>query len=460
MQAYKEFQEEESSYESQEGSAVFSQEREHLDDCLDSICEERAIEAPISFKPHTLISGKYKLQEMIGFGAFGVVYKAKNILSEDQEVAIKFPTMSDAKFERLCKEEQSLKKLVNNEFYHGNIIKLIDVGAHDKLPYLVLEYINGDTLQKRISEQAAREEFMDFEEFLDISIAITDAVQYAHDKGVVHRDIKPANIMIDKNNQVKVADFGLARDDYIKSIIVSASNPSMIGTPLYMAPEKKKGPEADVYSMAVMLFELLTNRRPDYSGTLPSEINKDIPKEIDSLYKSCVAFNPKERRTIKDIHDTLSSLKQAIEKKREKEKRKEEEQKKATSIDTIVLDGACCQEEIKNSDLEDGLLSKVLTGGVAGAWFGLMASAAVGRLILGPYIPYDAASTVLMSGMGIGAALGAVGLWQTVKYHLEKAETPKIKTPKQEKKVSLEAMEKKSKEYKSTIDEIHEFLFK
>jgi serine/threonine protein kinase len=205
---------------------------------------------------------QFEIMEVLGRGGMGVVYKARQ-RQLDRVVALKIlsPTLSrDPAFtERFSREAKALARL-----NHPNIVTVHESGVAGGFCYFVMEYIDGASLlqMERAKKPLAPEEA------LAIVPRICDALQYAHDQGVVHRDIKPANILFDKKGAVKIADFGLA-----KLLGSNGSDPNLteakaaLGTPHYMAPEQWERPlivdhRADIFSLGVVFYEMLTGELP------------------------------------------------------------------------------------------------------------------------------------------------------------------------------------------------------
>ena len=201
----------------------------------------------------------------LGRGGMGVVYKARQ-KSLDRLVALKIlapEREKDPQFaERFAREAQALAKLS-----HPHIVTVYDFGQADGLFYLLMEYVDGVNLR-----QLLRTRRLESKEALAIVPPICDALQYAHDHAVVHRDIKPENLLLDKAGQVKIADFGIAK------MLGGDSTPDEeqgVGTPHYMAPEQHATPQAadhraDIYSLGVVLYEMLTGELPAGQFELPS----------------------------------------------------------------------------------------------------------------------------------------------------------------------------------------------
>ncbi len=197
---------------------------------------------------------------LIGKGGMGAVYKARQP-GLDRLVAVKIlppHTATDPGFvERFNREARALAKLS-----HPNIVAVHEFGQVSGLPYFIMEFVDGVTLREL--ERAGK---LSPREALQIVPQICEALQFAHDEGIVHRDIKPENILLDKKGRVKIADFGIAK------ILGATSGPdltktqSVVGTPMYMAPEQMEKPtsvdhRADIFSLGVVFYEMLTGELP------------------------------------------------------------------------------------------------------------------------------------------------------------------------------------------------------
>jgi serine/threonine protein kinase len=212
----------------------------------------------------------YRVERVLGQGGMGAVYLAHQP-SLDRKVAIKIMSRRfahDPSFaERFAREARTMARL-----NHQNIVNVYDYGQAGSACYLVMEYVDGVNLR-----QAMREGNLRAEQGLAIVPQVCEALQYAHDEGIVHRDIKPENILIDKKSRVKIADFGLAKlvDDDQPSLTLTGSR-QLLGTLSYMAPEQIERPtavdhRADIYSLGVVLYELLTGELPLGRFQLPGE---------------------------------------------------------------------------------------------------------------------------------------------------------------------------------------------
>ncbi|MCH8955319.1 serine/threonine protein kinase, partial [candidate division KSB1 bacterium] len=221
--------------------------------------------------------GKFEIIETIGKGGMGVVYKARDPFIE-RDVAIKVILeralgLPEIK-ERFYREARSAGKLS-----HENITVVYEVGEVDGNPYIVMEYLEGEELRKIIVEKKN----IPLQEKINYAIQICKGLQYAHSKKIVHRDIKPENIQILKNGKVKIMDFGIAKPE--ASTLTRTG--IMVGTLAYMSPEQIKGTKidnrSDIFSFGVLLYELLTYKRPFVgdSTTMMYKIVHEEPEKIE-----------------------------------------------------------------------------------------------------------------------------------------------------------------------------------
>ncbi len=254
-------------------------------DMFDAGAEELALGIP-----------QLELLEPIGKGGMGVVYKARQ-KGLDRIVALKVlppESQHDGSYgERFMREARALARL-----NHPNIVTVHDFGHVDDRWYFIMEYVDGVNLR-----QALRAHSLTAERACEIVPAICDALQYAHDEGIVHRDIKPENILLDKRGRVKIADFGLAQlhGDVQQTFRLTGTG-DVMGTLHYMAPEQVERPRevdhrADIYAVGVMFYEMLTGELPLGRFRLPSEkahtdpqlddvVLKALEKEPDRRYQS------------------------------------------------------------------------------------------------------------------------------------------------------------------------------
>ncbi len=250
------------------------------------------------------LDGRYEIQDIIGVGGMAVVYKAYDSI-DDRIVAIKV-----LKEEYLAKEE--FRRRFKNEskaiaiLSHPNIVKVYDVSFGDRLQYIVMEHVEGITLKEYIEQCGV----VNWNEALFFVIQILRALQHAHDKGIVHRDIKPQNIMLLDNGLIKVTDFGIARFSRGETRTITEK---AIGSVHYISPEQAKGQltdeKADIYSVGVALYEMLTGKLPFDGDNAVAialmqlqveaeplrSINPDIPIGFEQITLKAMQKNPRDR---------------------------------------------------------------------------------------------------------------------------------------------------------------------
>lgn len=247
------------------------------------------------------ISGRYKVLEMIGGGGMANVYLAHDMIL-DRDVAVKMLRLDyvndDEFIRRFHREAQSATSLA-----HPNIVNIYDVGEEGDIYYIVMEYVEGDTLKQYIHKHSP----IPVETVLFIMKQITSAISHAHQNHIIHRDIKPHNILIDKHGNVKVTDFGIAMA--LSATSITQTN-SVLGSVHYLSPEQARGgmanKKSDIYSLGIVMFELLTGRLP-FSGEsaisialkhLQSETpsvrrwNNDVPQSVENIVLKATAKDP------------------------------------------------------------------------------------------------------------------------------------------------------------------------
>jgi len=257
---------------------------------------------------------EYILDAKLGAGTFGEVWRARHHVWQDQLVAIKIPT--DPGYVRNLQSEGA----AIHGLTHPNIVRAMGFDPYASPPYLVMEYVAGTSLRPLISEQRVS---------IDDAVAILKQVlaglSHAHANGIVHRDIKPENILVDERafregfdspGTIKVTDFGLgkaATHTAVGSIVYSQSlgdsaGQQIAGTLDYMSPEARAGQgdhRLDLYSVGVVMYELLTGHRPA-GMEMPSDLNPNVPKHLDDIFKRAYARLEKRYGTAQEMIDALS----------------------------------------------------------------------------------------------------------------------------------------------------------
>jgi len=227
-----------------------------------------------------LVSGRYRIEAVVGTGGMAVVYRAYDTL-ENRIVAIKVlrpEYESDMEFVRRFSREAEAAAKVS----HENIVNLLDVGIDDDVRYIVMEYVDGVTLKEMIR----REGRIHPDVALRMTIRILAAVDHAHRNGIVHRDIKPQNILVDQDGRVRVADFGIAR---LKAAQTTQLDPNgnAMGSVHYLSPEQAQGQvadeQSDLYSVGVVMYEMLTGHVPFDGETSVSVALKHLSEEPKSM---------------------------------------------------------------------------------------------------------------------------------------------------------------------------------
>ncbi|MFC9132273.1 protein kinase [Streptomyces sp. NPDC057099] len=261
-----------------------------------------------------LASGRYQLRDLLGQGGMASVHLAYDSVL-DRQVAIKTLHTElgreQAFRERFRREAQSVAKLT-----HTNIVSVFDTGEDtlDSMttPYIVMEYVEGRPLGSVLDEDVRQQGAMPADKALKITADVLAALEISHEMGLVHRDIKPGNVMMTKRGVVKVMDFGIARA--MQSGVTSMTQTGMVvGTPQYLSPEQALGrgvdARSDLYSVGIMLFQLVTGRLPFEADSplaiayahvqeeppVPSTINRALPPAVDALIARALKKNPNER---------------------------------------------------------------------------------------------------------------------------------------------------------------------
>lgn len=267
----------------------------------------------------TLIGGRYRLEAQVGSGGMSTVHRA-NDEKLQRPVAVKLmhrSTASDADhLERFRREAKSVANLSD-----PNLVGVIDAGDDEGRPYIVLEYVDGETLKDRIK----RNERLDVPEAIAYAIEISRGLSAANDGGIIHRDVKPQNVLIDRDGRAKVTDFGIARTLDEHGLTADGR---VIGTTDYVSPEQalgeQVGAQSDIYSLGIVLFEMLTGKVP-FAADSPvavamchvrdpmpdvQTIRPDVSATVAAIVDKCTAKDPAERYS--SFRDLTSDLESAL----------------------------------------------------------------------------------------------------------------------------------------------------
>ena len=250
------------------------------------------------------LDGRYEIREIIGVGGMAVVYKAYDNI-DDRIVAIKIlkdEYLSNEEFKRRFKNESKAIAMLS----HPNIVRVYNVSFGDRLQYIVMEYVDGITLKEYIEQQGV----INWKEAVHFTGQILAALQHAHDKGIVHQDIKPQNIMLLQDGTIKVTDFGIARFSRMDS---NTTSETAIGSVHYISPEQARGEmtddKADIYSIGVVMYEMLTGSLPFQSDNAvsvalmqlqqepkkPRELVPTLPLGLEQITIRAMQKNPNDR---------------------------------------------------------------------------------------------------------------------------------------------------------------------
>ena len=257
-----------------------------------------------------VVADRYELEELVGTGGMSSVFKARDRLLE-RSVALKIlheHYLADPDYvERFRREARAVAQLA-----HPNIVTVIDRGEQDGRQYIVFEYVDGENLKQAVNREGA----MPVRDAVELALQVARALGYAHERGIVHRDVKPQNVLLNEDGRAQVTDFGIARSVDVEGVTQTGT---VLGTSDYIAPEQAQGEvvdaQTDVYSLGVVLYELLTGELP-FSGEgfvavamqhvnqpAPSVIDRrvDVPPSLDLAIRRAMAKRPEERPSMEEF---------------------------------------------------------------------------------------------------------------------------------------------------------------
>jgi len=259
--------------------------------------------------------GRYRILEQLGEGGMAVVYKAFDTHLKTK-VAVKAILPARQQSEKmLVRFEREAKAL--EQLSHPNIVEVLDYGKKDGIPYLVMELVTGGTLKSRLGKP------LPWQQAVDLLVPIAHALKYAHEHNIIHRDVKPSNILLTQDGRPKLSDFGVAKILYPEDAVNLTGTNTMIGTPAYMAPEQVNSRDVDartdVYALGVVLYEMITGRKPFTANTpvgvlvksmseplpKPSRYVPGLPEAIEEVLLIALAKNPQDRFSNMDVFSAV-----------------------------------------------------------------------------------------------------------------------------------------------------------
>ena len=258
--------------------------------------------------PGQVFAGRYRIEQIIGRGGMGVVYRATDT-QLDEIVAIK--TLPGGVMQRSAEDLERFKREIRlaRKITHRNVLRTYDYGEADGVYFISMEFVRGYALSELVSE--AEKHQLAPRLAMGIARQVCRGLQTAHEQGIIHRDIKPQNVLIDHRGEIKLMDFGIARMAEAPEAMTQAG--LIVGTPHYMSPEQVQGrqldPRSDVYAVGVLLYEMLVGQRPFESSSLtgvltahiteaprpPIEIRPEIGREINAIVMRCLSKDAQQR---------------------------------------------------------------------------------------------------------------------------------------------------------------------
>jgi len=293
------------------------------------------------FRMTSKILGDYRIIKELGRGGMGVVYLAEHQRLQ-KKYALKILPQAFSESPELV-ERFHTEARVMAELNHPNIVKVVNMSCLGTTYYLVMDYITSETGEPKNLHDYQRERggVLPEDEVERIAVEVLSALDYAHSysskaapKGIIHRDIKPANVLLDENRTAKVSDFGLAKilagdkDSATRRVTLTA-NGAILGTYDFMSPEQKAGKKvdarSDIYAVGVMIYSMLTGKKPEGRFPLPSQINPQLSKKWDSIVDKCLQYLPEDR--FQNASEVVKSIQRKEKLKPEKVKKVRKEKK-------------------------------------------------------------------------------------------------------------------------------------
>ncbi|HET7744920.1 MAG TPA: serine/threonine-protein kinase [Gaiellaceae bacterium] len=240
--------------------------------------------------------GRYRLGSLLGAGGMAIVYRGED--GHGRQVAIKLLAdnlAADAELRERFLREASIATQLD----HPNVVEVLDTGEAADRPYIVMELVDGSSL----AAELARDERLDEERAVDVTLQLSAALAHAHELEIVHRDVKPANILLTRDRRVKLADFGIARGLGDGTTLTTAG--SVLGTVAYLSPEQARGGDvgtaSDIWSLGVVISEMTTGARPAANGVSARSGAARAPGRLADIVERCLEVDPARRPTADEV---------------------------------------------------------------------------------------------------------------------------------------------------------------